>query len=258
MCDTLQARTRTAFITGIVSLAAAVALLSLAFSSAFANGLLKCPATDSPNTLESTQPLNLGELKQQLSYYKCFHYDADIKSVLTQAQIYVEDQAAQVTKPALVLDIDETSLSNWLEIYHNDYGYIPEGPCDIDSKWACGSRAWDLSQSAEVIQPTLELFNAAKAKNVAIFFITGRTDDPEERVATEANLRKVGYDGWQGLVLRPPSSSGPVAPYKTSAREGIAAAGFTIIANVGDQHSDLDGGFANRVFKVPNPFYFLP
>ena len=32
----------------------------------------------------------------------------------------------------------------------------------------------------------------------------------------------------------------------------------TIIANVGDQWSDLDGGFAERVFKLPNPVYFIP
>ena len=33
---------------------------------------------------------------------------------------------------------------------------------------------------------------------------------------------------------------------------------LTIIASVGDQWSDLDGGYAERVFKLPNPFYFIP
>jgi hypothetical protein len=28
--------------------------------------------------------------------------------------------------------------------------------------------------------------------------------------------------------------------------------------NVGDQQSDLDGGFAEKAFRVPNPFYFIP
>jgi len=27
---------------------------------------------------------------------------------------------------------------------------------------------------------------------------------------------------------------------------------------VGDQLSDLSGGHAERTFKVPNPFYFVP
>jgi hypothetical protein len=32
----------------------------------------------------------------------------------------------------------------------------------------------------------------------------------------------------------------------------------TIIANVGDQESDLAGGHAERMFKIPNPFDFIP
>ena len=36
------------------------------------------------------------------------------------------------------------------------------------------------------------------------------------------------------------------------------AQGFTIIANVGDQPSDLAGGYAERTFLVPNPFYRIP
>jgi len=34
----------------------------------------------------------------------------------------------------------------------------------------------------------------------------------------------------------------------------LAEAGYTIIATVGDQESDLEGGFAECRFKVPNPF----
>ena len=73
-----------------------------------------------------------------------------------------------VTKLAPVLDIDETSLSNWREIQHNDYGYIAEGSCNLNSRWACGARAWDLSQRAEVIKPTLAPFNAATPNDLAV------------------------------------------------------------------------------------------
>ena len=30
------------------------------------------------------------------------------------------------------------------------------------------------------------------------------------------------------------------------------------IANFGDQYSDLQGGYEDRAFKLPNPNYFLP
>lgn len=50
----------------------------------------------------------------------------------------------------------------------------------------------------------------------------------------------------------------PTADFKSQARQAIEADGHTIIANVGDQLSDLTGGYAERCFKVPNPFYFIP
>src|SRR5581483_320140 len=47
-------------------------------------------------------------------------------------------------------------------------------------------------------------------------------------------------------------------PYKSGVRAHIEDLGFDIVANFGDQFSDLEGGFADRTFKLPNPNYFLP
>jgi hypothetical protein len=33
---------------------------------------------------------------------------------------------------------------------------------------------------------------------------------------------------------------------------------YRIVANVGDQYSDLAGGHEDIGFKLTNPFYFLP
>lgn len=204
------------------------------------------------------QPANLGLLKEQLRvYYKCC-YAQDLEKVAAEAKVYVEQRAPVATKPALVLDIDETSLSNWPQIIQNDFGFIGGGGCDLTPYSACGARAWELSAKGEAIKPTLELFNTAKAKNVAVFFITGRKDDPVERAATVENLTKAGYSGWTELVMRQPNDTGPAVPYKSAARARIAAQGYTIISNMGDQESDLAGGNAEKAFKLPNPFYYLP
>jgi hypothetical protein len=48
-----------------------------------------------------------------------------------------------------------------------------------------------------------------------------------------------------------------VEAFKTEERRKLAEAGYTIIATVGDQESDLEGGSAECRFKVPNPFYFI-
>jgi hypothetical protein len=238
----------------------ALALLCALPSAALAGAAAACDTVPPLNSLEMTQPLNLGELKQQIRHYACSGaYDNELAKIVSEAQAYVEKRAGEVAKPALVLDIDETSLSNFREILANDFGFIYGGACDVLPKGPCGWRAWALSARAEAIAPTLALFKAARAKGVAVFFITGRRDDEEQRKATVKNLTDVGYEGWAGLSLRPPTDDNPsVVPYKSGERAKVAAQGYTIIANGGDQHSDLAGGYAERAWKLPNPFYFIP
>jgi acid phosphatase len=48
-----------------------------------------------------------------------------------------------------------------------------------------------------------------------------------------------------------------VADYKAAARARLAAEGRVIVANIGDQESDLAGGYAERTFKLPGPFYLI-
>ena len=106
------------------------------------------------------------------------------------------------------------------------------------------------------IDGTLALYEAARQHHVAVFFITGRHQG--ERAATEKNLRAAGYSAWDGLTLRPDHDNRTTIEYKSAARAKIAEQGYTIIVNAGDQHSDLAGGYAERAYKLPNPFYFIP
>jgi hypothetical protein len=46
--------------------------------------------------------------------------------------------------------------------------------------------------------------------------------------------------------------------FKAPERRRLTEQGYTILISIGDQQSDLDGGFAERTFKLPNPVYFLP
>ena len=55
-----------------------------------------------------------------------------------------------------------------------------------------------------------------------------------------------------------PSPAARRVQYKSLTRQHIESLGYDIVANLGDQFSDLDGGFADRTFKIPNPMYFLP
>jgi predicted secreted acid phosphatase len=147
-------------------------------------------------------------------------------------------------KLALVLDIDETSLSNYSAIVADNFTFGPN------------SRAEATNEVGVAIKPTLALFNLAKARGVDVFFITGRPE--AQRAVTADNLTREGYSGWKDLVLKPAGTTLTTVAYKSGARAAIEQQGYRIVASVGDQYSDLAGGHEDRAFKLPNPFYFLP
>jgi acid phosphatase len=223
-------------------------------------------APQPPNTVVLPDELdNVGDYHRTLTNYKCSGaYDHDIAVVLDQALTYVEQYPARAAgeKPlAIVFDIDETVLSNWPAILTDDYGFIRKGPCDLSVEGACGFEAWQLHAKDEAILPALKVFDAAKDKHIAIFFVTGRCDVGPMKQATAANLLAAGFQNWNDLILRSEESCktklDTVVKYKAPERAKIEAH-YKIIANVGDQWSDLNGGSAEKNFKVPNPFYFIP
>jgi len=154
------------------------------------------PPTGAPGSESGMQRYtNIGDAKIQAKAYHAAsaaavgasRYQQDQSAVSDAAIAYLKQRAGAVGKPAIVLDIDETSLDNWSEIQANDYGYIPEGDCNLTKTGtACGVKEWDKSLQAPAISSTLKLFKAARKLGVAVFFITGRKDI--ERAATEANL----------------------------------------------------------------------
>ena len=237
---------------------AAMALFAiLAAVTPAATQAIDCPPAREPRIPPSEEPaINIEKHKKQLLAYRAGNYDDDIKLVLADARGYFEQRAGQVRKPAIVLDIDETSLSNWQNIKANNFGFIKGGPCSEESSLACGFDEWILKASAQAIPPTLEFFNSVIVKNVAVFFITGRRDS--QRQATLWNLDRAGFQGWARLITRSDDDHNEtIVPYKSGERKKIENEGYTIIANVGDQQSDLDGGSAECTFKIPNPFYFI-
>ncbi|MDT5002876.1 MAG: hypothetical protein QOJ24_52 [Mycobacterium sp.] len=103
----------------------------------------------------------------------------------------------------------------------------------------------------------MDVYNTAKDRGAAIFFNTGRPES--QRAATEHNLADVGYAGYTRLILEPDGTHyDSAADFKAPQRQAIEQEGYTIVANTGDQPSDLEGGFAERTFLLPNPFYRIP
>jgi acid phosphatase len=198
---------------------------------------------------------NLDALKAELKKYHdctcscgCYAHDLDVQA--DRAIAFLRQRAAR-RKPneklALILDIDETALSNYQEVIGADFAFQQSA---FD--------AWILAARAPAIPGTLRLYKEAQRLGVNIFFLTGR--DETERAATERNLRAQGFDNWKLLVMRPVQpGSQTIGAFKAVARGQIAAAGYTLTLNVGDQWSDLKGKpEAEFSVKYPDPFYFIP
>lgn len=203
------------------------------------------------------EPVNVGQAKlAATAYHDSGRYLADFAGAAAPAADWLRQRASQVVRPALVLDVDDTALTNWPVIVANDFGRFTTGPCLLPGG-PCGWHAWDLRGADEPLQPTLEVFRIARQLGVTVFFISGRPES--ERAATERNLAAAGYAGYAQAFFTPDGAHyASLVAFKAPTRQSIAGMGYTIIANVGDQLSDLEGGFAERTFKLPNPFYYIP
>jgi acid phosphatase len=235
-------------------------LISLAAQLVFLLGPGWLGAQQSPqpafssNTQAERIP-NLDALKKELRQYHdctcacgCWRHDQDVQA--DRAIAFLRQRAAHLRaheKLALILDIDETTLSNYEEELGADFAY--NKPV-FD--------AWVNTAQATAIPGTLRLYKEAQRLGVSIIFITGR--DEAQRDATARNLRAQGFDHWQALAMRPADrGSQTIGEFKQVARSQAVAKGYTLALNVGDQWSDLKGKpEAEFSVKYPDPYYFIP
>jgi predicted secreted acid phosphatase len=191
----------------------------------------------------TSQAPNLPEAQHQVeTYIDSGRYLEDFARVVSRAQAWMQQQASSASRPAIVLDIDETSLSNYTQLEANNFS---------NASGALIVGATQTNQPA--IAPTLDLYRQARAAGISVFAITGRPTLVQS--LTQQNLANAGYTDLQGVFFKPGSDA--VIPFKSGQRAALEQQGYRIVANVGDQESDLAGGHADRSFKLPNPFYFI-
>ncbi|MFG2681865.1 HAD family acid phosphatase [Streptomyces sp. NPDC048392] len=152
-------------------------------------------------------------------------WQRDCRAVLDGALPYLKERIADSApgeKPAIVLDVDNTSLET-------DFGFRYPQPAN---------------------RPVLEVAEYAQEHGVALFFVTARPGIIG--TPTEWNLAHAGYES-SGLYVRGfLDLFKDVAVYKSEQRAEIESKGYTIIANVGNSATDLSGGHAERTYKLPD------
>ncbi|MEU6598551.1 HAD family acid phosphatase [Streptomyces flaveolus] len=238
-------------------------------------------ATAGQSTANSThEPYNIGLLVKDIDTYYGTTADSngvyqaspdspyakDLARIDADAKSYIDKAARkarhQGEKPAVVFDIDDTLLLS-LD-YEKRYNYT------------YNSSTWnDYVNRADrpAVFGSPELVRYAASKGVEVFYNSGLSE--AQRSGAVENLKKVGADvnldaGHMFLKdkANPPAYLKDCATpgtwncttvqYKSGTRQHIEDdLGYEIIANFGDQYSDLDGGHADRTYKLPNPTYFV-
>jgi hypothetical protein len=248
------------------------------------------PAISTTTPRHADQVTNIDVLRQQIrNYYgdplgtgtfaPDGNYAVEATSVAKAGERWLDarrhagTRGSDATK-AIVLDVDDTSLTTWNYEIASNWAYNP-----------ATNGTFVTEQRFPATPGMVEMATRAAQEGYAVFFLTGRPTTQE--AATLGNLTADGVgvdagfpapttlpDGEDGLFTKPaladypdylkqacaadPGGKCTTIHYKAATRAHIESLGYDIVANFGDQYSDLEGGYADRTFKLPNPNYYLP
>ncbi|MFH9420826.1 HAD family acid phosphatase [Streptomyces sp. NPDC017529] len=188
------------------------------------------------------------------------NYAKQVRGITDSARRYLAkaaDKHHHGKKPAIVLDMDDTTLLT--------YNY------ELQVGFHHTEAAQDKYLASTDMKPVFgmdRLVNWAHGKGYEVFFVTGRKE--AQREWSVRNLKNVGYgvpldrshvylkDKKNPPAYLPCGANCSTVEFKSGTRKHIESRGYDIVANFGDQYSDLNGGYGDKTFKLPNPMYFLP
>lgn len=183
---------------------------------------------------------------------------------------------------AIVMDVDDTTLATWNYEISANWAYTP-----------ASNAVYVNGQLFPAVPGMVAMASWAADHGYAIFYITGRPQAQEDATLGNLTYDGIGVDAGypmpttidlpgggtlDGLFTKPSVGSYPdyldtpafcadaiaaarscsTIAYKSGTRAYLESLGYEIVANFGDQYSDLEGGYADKAFKMPNPNYYLP
>jgi len=269
-----------------VTAVAAIAVATLGGAGIGYAAAASGPAIKTRTPHSEREMTNIDVLRQQIrNYYgdelgtgtfaDSSYYAKEARSVASSGKRYLATRHHGTHKTkAILLDVDDTTLAT--------YNY------EIVSNWAYNpttNATYVNGQLFPAVPGMVDMVTAAEREGYAVIYLTGRPQTQE--AATLGNLTAdgvgvdAGYpkptalsDGEDGLFTKPAVADYPdylktacaadangsctTIHYKSATRAHIESLGYDIVGNFGDQYSDLDGGYADKTFKLPNPSYYLP
>jgi hypothetical protein len=200
-------------------------------------------------------------------------YANELSGLVSDAEKYLNNppgsgngQKFSGTK-AVLFDIDDTTLNTYSYEIYSSFVFNPTTNAAFVN--ACLTTGCVFPAVPHMV----DLEHWAEAQGYTVFFLTGRPGSATntQLPGTLANLTSAGYDvdtdnvylkdaaaPWLSSCSNGTTITCTTTQYKSLTRQHIESLGYDIVANFGDQYSDLNGGFADATFKIPNPMYFLP
>lgn len=192
------------------------------------------------------KPENLTMAKEKVEhYYEKGGFDSDIKRLIDKTISYFNSRICCGKGSAVVFDIDDTLLWSYYDMKKIQFGYVPKL-----------FHEWVIKAESPAVPQMKRLYDFFVSRGCTIILLTGRRYN--EREATLENLRKEGFTKVDLLITRGEDELTISAlEYKSKHRKLLEQQGYQIIATIGDQYSDLEGGYANYQVKIPNYTYIV-
>lgn len=192
------------------------------------------------------KPQNLTTAKEAVeNYYEKGGFEKDVQNAVDQAINYFKNRVCCGTQSAVIFDIDDTLLWSYSDMKAIQFGYVPKLFHD-----------WVIRADTPAVPYVKKLYDFFVSRGCSIILLTGRRFD--EREATLKNLHAEGFKKIDLLITRAENELGLSAlEYKSKHRKRLEQEGYTIIATIGDQYSDLKGGYAYYQVKIPNYTYIV-
>jgi len=176
------------------------------------------------------------------TYYRNGEYSNEVKVQLDKLKEKLKSHPAG-EKDIILMDVDETALNSFEFISGTDFDFYPH-------LW----ENWMLKGEIPSNEPVLQFYREMSAAGFSFMFLTGRMHIFRE--ATEKNLKAEGFWPYLRLITRLEEEDGlEPAVFKTRVRQSLTDEGYRILANVGDQESDIEGGLALFPLRLPNFLY---
>lgn len=181
-----------------------------------------------------------------IAYYESQNHESAVAEILKPAYQLIKNYSDTTTEYAIVFDVDETSLNHYQDLKNAGF------PQD-DLVWDDIVKMTDC----QPIEATLNFYKKCVELGYKVFFVSARYW--HSLAATKQALKNARYTKFEDVFVFPANiqeyKADEFKNFKSERRAFVESLGFKVLLSIGDQPSDLIGGFTKYTYELPNYLY---